>query len=315
MLQTNTNAAAKITENALQTTDLAWKSINAILNSIVEQLPYIVAGLLVLGLFFIISKFFKFVFWSASGRTKLDYRLRILFSRVVGFAIIVLGIFTALTIIVPSFKFGDLIAGLGFTSFVVGFATKDILNNLLSGILILWKQPFHIGDYLFINKFQGKVEHIGVRATRLRADDGEQILIPNGDMYSNALIVRGAGAERRMNLTLSVGYETDITEAKNTIEKAMQSVAGVVEDPTPAVYVRDLTSDGINLGVYFWIRTNETKPLEVFDRVATKIKTFLTKNKVEIYPPSTLIVHNVLPEQALLETDEEIKEQEKKEII
>jgi small conductance mechanosensitive channel len=307
MLQSNTNASAKIIENASQTTGLVWSSIDDISKSIIQQLPYVVAGLIVLGLFFLISKLVKYIFWTATGRTRLDYRLRVLFSRVVGFAILILGLFTALTIIVPSFKFGDLIAGLGFTSFVVGFATKDILNNLLSGILILWKQPFHIGDYIFINKFQGKVEHIGVRATSLRADDGEEILIPNGDMYSNPLIVRSAGAQRRMNLTLNVGYETDIAQAKNTIEKAMKSVTGVVEDPIPAVYVRDLTSDGINLGVYFWINTNENKPLEIFDRVATKIKTFLGKNKVEIYPPNTLIVQS-----APIEQTEETEEEEKK---
>lgn len=290
MFQTNTNTTAKITENISQTTNLAWKSLNDILDSIVAQLPYIAAGLIVLGVFFLISKIIKVIFWSASGKTKLDYRLRVLFSRIAGFAILIIGVFTTLTIIIPSFRFGDLIAGLGFTSFVVGFATKDILNNLLSGILILWKQPFHLGDYIFINKFQGKVEHIGVRATRLRADDGEQILIPNGDMYSNALTIRGAGAKRRMNLAISLGYETNIYQAKEKIKDALQTIKGVLAEPKAEIYVRDLTSDGINTSVYFWIDTNENKPLEVFDRVATEIKTVLSDNKVEIYPPNTILV-------------------------
>lgn len=301
MFQTNTNstssvvsdAASKTAQNALQTTDLAWKSINAILTSIIEQLPYIVAGLLVLGVFFLFSKIVKVIFWSASSKTKLDYRLRVLFSRVVGFTIVVIGIFTTLTIIIPSFKFSDLIAGLGFTSFVVGFATKDILNNLLSGILILWKQPFQIGDYLFINKFQGKVEHIGVRASTLRADDGEQILIPNGDMYSNALIIRGAGAKRRMSLKLSLGYGTDISQAKKDIESVLAKIEGIVADPKPATYVRDLTSDGINLTIYFWVNTVDHSPLAVFDAAATEVKTVLSKGNVEIYPPSTVIMQPV----------------------
>ena len=309
MFQTNTNATAKITENVSQTTNLAWKSINDILNSIVEQLPYVVAGLIVLAIFYLISKIIKVVFWSASGKTKLDYRLRLLFSRVVGFGIIVVGVFTTLTIIIPSFKFSDLIAGLGFTSFVVGFATKDILNNLLSGILILWKQPFHIGDYIFINKFQGKVENIGVRATRLRADDGEQILIPNGDMYSSALIIRGAGAKRRMNLKISLGYETDILQAKKDLETALKATQGIAEDPKPETYVRDLSSDGINIGIYFWIDTTEDKPMEVFDRAATQIKTVLSKSKIEIYPPNTVLV------QQLDSSGEEDDELNKREIF
>jgi small conductance mechanosensitive channel len=305
MFQTNTNTTTKITENVSQTTNLAWKSINDILNSIVEQLPYVAAGLIVFGVFFLISKIIKVAFWSATSKTKLDYRLRVLFSRVIGFAIVIIGVFTTLTIIIPTFRFGDLIAGLGFTSFVVGFATKDILNNLLSGILILWKQPFHLGDYIFINKFQGKVEHIGVRATRLRADDGEQILIPNGDMYSNALTIRGAGAQRRMSLNISLGYETDIEQAKTEIKTAVRKIKGVVEDPKPTTYVRDLTSDGINISIYFWINTNEDKPLEVFDEVATEVKNVLSKNKVEIYPPSTVLVQQVDSNDSNDETDSE----------
>jgi small-conductance mechanosensitive channel len=81
----------------------------------------------------------------------------------------------------------------------------------------LWKQPFQIGDYIFVKDNQGKVEYIGVRATTLRMDDGEQILMPNGDLYSNPLTIRGAGAERRMNLKISIGYDAEIEQAKSAI--------------------------------------------------------------------------------------------------
>ena len=97
----------------------------------------------------------------------------------------------------------------GFTSFIIGFATKDILNNILSGVLILWKQPFQVGDYIFIKSNEGNVEYIGVRATRLKKDDGEMVLIPNGEMYSNALTIRGAGANRRMKLKISISFDAE----------------------------------------------------------------------------------------------------------
>ena len=291
MLMQNSNTS-RIIENAWTIKDVTYESINNILASIFERLPYILAGLLVMAIFFVLARIIRLIFWSTSGRTKLDYRLRILFSRLIVVFIVVLGIFTALTVIVPTFGFGDMITGLGFTSFVIGFATKDILNNLLSGVLILWQQPFRIGDYLFVGSNQGKVEYIGVRATQLRKDDGELILIPNGDMYSNALTIRGAGANRRMNLKISVGYESDIEQVRATIKNALQNVSGVVDEPKPNVYVTDLASDGVNLAIYFWINTNEAKPIEVFDRVATEIKTSLSRASVEMYPPNTVIVQN-----------------------
>ena len=290
MFLQNSNTPTKVIESASQVTNVAYSSVDNLVKSVIEQLPYIASGIVVLAFFWIISKIFKSVFWAASNRTKLDNRLRILFSRLIGVVILILGVFTALTIIVPSFRFGDLIAGLGFTSFIVGFATKDILNNLFSGVLILWKQPFKIGDYLFIKDKQGKVEYIGVRATTLRMDDGEKILMPNGDLYSNPLTIRGAGAERRMKLKISIGYEAEIEQAKTNMLKVLNQAEGVVSEPKPSVFVTDLSSEGVNLSVYFWIKTNENKPMEVFDRVATGIKRALSKSDIELYPTSPIVV-------------------------
>lgn len=284
------NTAVKLADNAWLVRDVIWQSVNNILASMVERLPYIVAGILVFGLFWLLGKIIKAVFWKTSSHTNLDNRLRILFSRLIFLGVVVLGIFTAFTVIIPTFKFGDLIAGLGFTSFVIGFATKDILNNLFSGVLILWQQPFKIGDYIFIGSNQGKVEYIGVRATRLRKDDGEQVLIPNGDMYSSAITIRGAGAERRMLLKISIGYDSDIIKAKELILKVLQGNEGVVEEPKSNVVVTDLTSDGVNLSIYFWINTDQHKPMQVFDTVATNIKEKLGDSGIEMFPPNSVIV-------------------------
>ncbi len=289
---TNTNTSGKIIENASEVTNVAYGSINNLLTSMVEKLPLIAAGIVVLIFFWILGKILKSIFLSTSSRTKLDNRLRILFSRLITITIFVLGFFTALTIIIPNFSFGQLIAGLGFTSFIVGFATKDILNNLLSGVLILWKQPFHIGDYIFIKDKQGEVKYIGVRATRLGMDDGEQILIPNGEMYSNALVIRSAGAHRRMRLKISIGYEAKVQEAKALILKVLQRMETIVSEPTPSVYVTDLTADGINLSVYFWVDTKANRPLKVFDEVAMGINRELREAKIDLYPSSPMILKN-----------------------
>jgi small conductance mechanosensitive channel len=290
MFLQDTNIYTRILADGQKMKDAIWESVAKIIVSIFDRLPYIVAGVLVFLLFWLLAKVIKKIFWSASGRTRLDGRLRILFSRLIFVFTIVLGIFTAFTVIIPSFGFGDLIAGLGFTSFVIGFATKDILNNLLSGVLILWQQPFRIGDYLFIGNNQGKVEYIGVRATQLRKDDGELVLIPNGDMYSSAITIRGAGAERRMILKISIGYDSDIGQAKEIIADVLSRTEGVVEEPKPSAVVTDLSADGVNISIYFWLNTNTHKPMQVFDIVATEIKKSLDENGIEMYPPSSVIV-------------------------
>lgn len=318
MLLQSSNAPEKIVDNVWLIKDVMMNSINNILASVVERLPYILAGLLVLFLFWVLSKVAKAIFWKASHHTKLDNRLRILFSRLIVVVIVIFGVFTAFTVIIPTFQFGDLITGLGFTSFVIGFATKDILNNLFSGVLILWQQPFRIGDYIFIGNNQGKVEYIGVRATQLRKDDGELILIPNGDMYSNSITIRGAGAERRMILKISIGYDADIIEAKEIIRDILNAEAGVVDEPKPSVVVTDLSSDGVDLSIYFWINTDKFRPLQVFDAVATEIKKNLSNSGIEMYPPSSVIVQNLereIPEKELRDAEEKKIQMKKKDDI
>lgn len=284
MYQDNTKKAEKLIENTQEITDIAYTSVNNLFRSVVEQLPYFISGILVIVFFYIVARLGKAIFLKVSKRTALDTRLRTLFSRLLVVFIFVLGIFAALTVIIPKFSFGDLIAGLGFTSFIVGFATKDILNNLLSGVLILWKEPFKIGDYLFVKDMEGKVEYIGVRASHLRMDDGELILIPNGEMYSNALIIRRAGTKRRIKLKISIGYNSNIRRAKEIIQEVLKEAVGVANEPQPNVYVNDLNADGVSLTMVFWIDTEKDSPIKVFDGVAIAIEEQFEKEEIKLYP-------------------------------
>ena len=79
-----------------------------------------------------------------------------------------LGLFVAAVVIFPAFKPGDLVTGLGITSVAIGFAFKDVLQNFFAGILILWRRPFVVGDQIRTKDYEGTVEEITVRSTRLK---------------------------------------------------------------------------------------------------------------------------------------------------
>ena len=285
--------AGKAVDNTSFIWGVAYQSISDLLTSIVARLPYIAAGIVVLFIFWIIARIIKAIFLTATQKTQLDTRLRILFSRLIVVGIFILGFFAALTVIIPNFSFGQLIAGLGFTSFIVGFATKDILNNLLSGILILWKQPFKIDDYIYVKDIEGIVEHIGVRATQLKMFDGEKILIPNGEMYSNALTIWSAGAFRRLKLVISIDYQSKVETAKTQILEALEATEGILAEPESSVYVTDLGIDGIKLSIYFWIDTEESSLLKVYDEASTRINRGLREAKVNLYPPRSFYINNL----------------------
>ena len=261
-------------------------SIRSLIEGVAGRLPYIVAGVIVMMLFWLLSRFFRWLFLSGSSRTRMDAQLRILVGRLIAGGLIVIGIFSGLSVVIDSFDFGQVIAGLGFTSFVVGFATKDILNNFLSGIFILWQRPFALGDYLFVGSNQGRVEHIGVRATMLRKDDGEAVIIPNGEMYSSALTIRGAGKKRRMNLKFHLAFDEDLPNAKRLVLESLSRTEGIVHEPSPNVHVTDYAPEGAVLSVQFWIDTNENKPLRVYDGAAIGIINTMREAGIVINPPS-----------------------------
>lgn len=282
--------AGQVLDNATTIGDVVWESINSLFTSIVERLPYLIAGAIVLVLFYLAAILIRKIFWSTSKRTRLDERLRILFSRLIVVFVVVLGLFTALTIIIPSFAFGDFIAGLGLTSLAIGFATKDILNHLISGVMILWQQPFRIGDHIVLKDDEGRVEYIGVRATSLKRANGEVILIPNGDIYSSPFRVRRAGASYPLSLKFALGYDVDLSVAKRIARDTLVASTYVVETPEPKVIVTALESEGVKLSANFRIDSTENRPNIALDSVASDLVAAFRNEQIAIYPPAETLI-------------------------
>ena len=134
-----------------------WTTLRDLGESFLAQLPYIVIGLIVFGVFIIIGHIIKSVIHTAGERTRLDVTLADLLGRLASAAITVLGLFVAAVIIFPAFKPGDLVAGLGITSVAIGFAFRDVLQNFFAGILIRWRRLFVIGDQIRTREYEGTV--------------------------------------------------------------------------------------------------------------------------------------------------------------
>lgn len=292
MIFQNVQTAKDVIKNAEEVTDVAWWSINNLWESFIERLPYILAGILVIVIFWMFARIVRYLFTFGAKRTNMDGRLQTLFSRMISAFLVTLGFFTALTIIIPSLDFASVLAGLGFTSVVVGFAAKDILNNFLSGIFILWQRPFQIGDYVFIGDNEGEVEFIGVRATSLRMDDGELIIIPNGEMFANPLVIRGAGTRRRMSFDLVLAFDEDITRAKELAVQKLGLIEGIVEMPKPNVWIMDLTENGPRLKVTFWVDTKSSSVLKVFDQAVVAVMDAFKNDNIGLYPPTAMVIHS-----------------------
>ena len=271
-------------------TNIVWNALHALWRSLLAQLPYIVLGVLVFGVFLIIARVIKRVVHAAGERTRLDLNLADLLGRLASLVITVLGLFVAAVVIFPAFKPGDLVTGLGITSVAIGFAFKDVLQNFFAGILILWRRPFVVGDQIRTKDYEGTVEEINVRSTRLRTYDGERAVLPNGDVYTNAILVRTAYDKRRVRFTVGIGYPDSIENARETIASVLHETKGVLAEPAQSVYVTDLAPSSVNFTVYFWVQSEQANVLEVSDRVATGIKYALDNAGIDMPFPHTVVL-------------------------
>lgn len=272
--------------------DTIWNSMFGLLNSFLTRLPYIVVALIVFGVFLIIGRIVRGIINTAGRRTRLDLTLAELLGRLASFVITILGIFVAAVIIFPAFKPGDLVAGLGITSVAIGFAFKDVLQNFFAGILILWRKPFVVGDQLKFREYEGTVEEINVRSTRLKTFDGERAVIPNGDIYTNSVLVKTAYDKRRIKFVVGIGYSDDIEAGRGAIRRVLSETEGVLGDPGPWIYVAELAPSSVNFTVYFWVNSEQANVLKVSDKVVAGIKYALDKAGIDMpYPHSVVLLH------------------------
>jgi small-conductance mechanosensitive channel len=273
--------------------NIVWRTLTDLAQSALLRLPYIIIGIIAFIAFLIVGRIVKRVLLAAGRKTRLDITLADLLGRIASGVSAILGVFVAAVIVFPTFRPGDLIAGLGITSVAIGFAFKDILQNFFAGILILWRRPFQVGDQIRSNDYEGTVEEINIRSTRIKTYSGERAVLPNGDVYTNAILVRTAYDKRRVQLTVGVGYPDSIEDARATIHRVLGETEGVLDDPGPWVYVAELAPSSVNFNVYFWVISEQANELAVSDRVATGIKLALDSAGIDMpYPHTVVLFHN-----------------------
>ena len=117
-----------------------------------------------------------------------------------------------------------LLAGLGVGGVAVALALQNILGDLFASLSIALDKPFVVGDRLVIDAYMGKVEHIGIKSTRLRSDSGEQIVLSNADILKSRVRNFGRAPEQRVLTTLRLSYETD-SDKLRSIPKLLEGIA------------------------------------------------------------------------------------------
>lgn len=152
------------------------------------------------------------------------------------------------------YNLNGLAAGLGIGSAILALAVQDVAKNLLGGVTIITDKVFIVGDYIEVGEYEGTVEDITFRSTRIRTMDGTQVTIPNGTL-ANTYVVNYAGMKQRrikVNLTLdfSVPY-ADLERVKNRIALVFSDFPNIIKDSLNINYT-EITGEGTELFIYMY---------------------------------------------------------------
>ncbi|MBP3919149.1 MAG: mechanosensitive ion channel [Clostridia bacterium] len=160
----------------------------------------------------------------------------------------------AMVLGVPATSF---ITILGSAGLAVGLALQGSLSNLAGSIMILLFKPFKVGDFIETAGFSGVVEEINIFYTILNTPDNKRITLPNGSVSSNVIVDYSTNDNRRVDLTFSVAYGTDIQKMKELLLKAADDHTLVLKDPAPAAMFQSHGDSALNFVLRVWCRSGD----------------------------------------------------------
>ena len=151
----------------------------------------------------------------------------------------------------------SMVALVGAAGLAIGLALQGALQNFAAGVMLVVFRPFDRGDYVEIVGASGVVEEITIFNTRLRTADNRTIIVPNGPIFNGTITNNSTQDTRRVDMVFGIGYDDDIKQAKDIIERLLQDDERVLKNPAPLVAVAELADSSVNFAVRPWVASGD----------------------------------------------------------
>ena len=231
----------------------------------VNRLPYLVAAVVAIVLTVVVARLVRSMVERALRRGRAERHVVVVVATLAYYAAFTLGLLVSLSL--GGVNLGVLVGSLGLATVALGFALQDIVSNFTAGIVLLLEHPFTEGDHIAIAEAEGEVEEIRVRATRLRAPDGQLVLVPNKLLFTQVLTNSTATMRRRVEVLLEVPYGQDAARARELLLEVAAGLEGVSDDPEPRLLTQLLGQGARRLRLTFWVDSRSDDP----DRVRSEL--------------------------------------------
>jgi len=206
--------------------------------------------------------------------------------------IIIVFVGTILALSYSGLDLGKISIIAGALSVGIGFGLQNVVNNFISGLILIYEKPVQEGDTVEVDTLMGRVSNIGIRSSTLSTYDGAEVVVPNSNLISNQLINWTlSDNKKRVELKVGTAYGTDPHQVINLLLNAVLSNEKVIADPAPVPLFVGFGDSSLNFRLLFWVRFEDG--LRTQSEVAIKIYDLLKENKIEIpYPQLDVHIKN-----------------------
>ncbi len=232
------------------------------------------------------------------SRTKLQSSLQFGLSRIIGYTLIAVGFYVAFQLVGVDLSSLAIIAvslGVG-----VGFGLQNIINNFVSGIIILAERPISIGDRIEVAGVAGRVTKMQLRSTTVVTNDNITMIVPNADFISNTVTNWSHGDPKvRIRVPVGVAYGSDLKLLQQLLLEAAGEHPKALRDPSPVVLFTEFGDSSLNFELGVWTQEMTATPVHFTSEMNFIIEQKLRENDIEIpFPQRDLHVRSGLPAAA-----------------
>ncbi len=255
----------------------------------IERLPELAIAMVILLLVWGLTKIVDRMLRTLLSKAGLRKTLVVFYRKAASIILWITGAVIATVVVFPSVTPAKMLTAVGLGSVAIGFAFKDIFENFLAGMLILLREPFQIGDFIECEGANGFVERVTIRDTLIRRTDGQAIVVPNAQIFKNAVKVRTDLDRLRIRLICGVAYGEDLDEAREVIRKAVESVDSVDKEKEVQIFANEFADSSINFEITWWTKSSPVAARRSRDEVISAVKRALDDADIEIpFPYRTL---------------------------
>ena len=264
-------------------------SLEQQITGLIEQLPNIVVGVIVLLLTWLATWVFVRVVQRALSHSTLRQSMKKLIMTFGKVLIWLIGILIAAMIIFPGLTPAKALGAAGLASVAIGLAFKDIFQNFFAGVLLLWRFPFEPGDFIEGEGVRGRVIETRLRMTTVRSPGGELVIVPNAHLIGNPLQVLTNLKFRRTIVQTGVAYKEDLARAIAVIKEILPDCGTIDLGKPHDVFASGFGDSSINIDVIYWTSSTPYDMRRSHSEVVVAIKAALDKEGIEIpFPYRTL---------------------------